>query len=335
MLYSMYTANPPEIIDELVQTKEMQRLNGIGMNCGCEYTEFATYTGMEGCYSRLAHSIGVAYIVWNFTGDVVQTVAGLLHDIATPVFAHTIDFLNNDYMKQESTESDTLRMIENSPEIMNILDKYNIPIEKVADYHMYPIADNDTPQLSADRLEYTIGTACLVHKADVELVRKIYEDIAVIENEFGRPELYFKNVESARKFTELSLENSYCFVSHEDRYAMQRLADIMKYAIEHNVITENDLYSTENEVINKLLNSDCTAELWYDYRKISGVGVSYDRPEMADCIKVAAKLRYINPLSSTENGIMRITDYDKELEQEIYKYLCQRFDIWVYEKRRV
>ena len=37
------------------------------------------------------------------------TVAALLHDIATPVFAHVIDFLNNDYEKQESTEAETKR----------------------------------------------------------------------------------------------------------------------------------------------------------------------------------------------------------------------------------
>ena len=27
----------------------------------------------------------------------------------------------------------------------------------MADYHIYPIADNDTPMLSADRLEYTLS----------------------------------------------------------------------------------------------------------------------------------------------------------------------------------
>ena len=29
--------------------------------------------------------------------------------------------------------------------------------EDVADYHRYPIADNDSPRLAADRLEYTLG----------------------------------------------------------------------------------------------------------------------------------------------------------------------------------
>ena len=35
----------------------------------------------------------------------------------------------------------------------------NIKIEEVEDYHLYPIADNDTPKLSSDRLEYSLSNA--------------------------------------------------------------------------------------------------------------------------------------------------------------------------------
>ena len=36
-----------------------------------------------------------------------------------------------------------------------MLNRDNISIDEVADYHIYPIADNDSPRLSSDRLEYT------------------------------------------------------------------------------------------------------------------------------------------------------------------------------------
>ena len=81
----------------------------------------------------------------------------LFHDIATPVFKHCIDFMNGDYEKQESTEELTVKIIRESKEIMNLLDRDKIKIEEVSDYHIYPIADNNTPQLSADRLEYTLS----------------------------------------------------------------------------------------------------------------------------------------------------------------------------------
>ena len=40
---------------------------------------------------------------------------------------------------------------------MALLNRDGIKVEEVADYHIYPIADNDTPCLSSDRLEYTLS----------------------------------------------------------------------------------------------------------------------------------------------------------------------------------
>lgn len=53
-------------------------------------------------------------------------------------------------MTQESTEDLTTEIISNSSEIMSLLKRDNIKLEEVNDYHKYPIADNDTPMLSAD-----------------------------------------------------------------------------------------------------------------------------------------------------------------------------------------
>lgn len=90
-LWKIYCQEIPEFIKSLIQTPSMQRLKDVGMNCGVEYTNFAFFQNIIP-YSRYEHSIGVSLIVYHFTHDKKQTVAGLLHDIATPVFAHTIDF---------------------------------------------------------------------------------------------------------------------------------------------------------------------------------------------------------------------------------------------------
>lgn len=40
---------------------------------------------------------------------------------------------------------------------MNLLKRDNIFIEEVCDYKKYPLADNETPKLAADRLEYNFS----------------------------------------------------------------------------------------------------------------------------------------------------------------------------------
>ena len=125
----------PEWLLEYIYTPEMLRLDGIGMSCGTLYTKI--YND-EYFYSSLTHSVAVALIIWNFTHDKKQTLAGLFHDIATPTFKHCIDFMNGDYITQESTEDRTRTIIENSTEIMELLKRDGITIEEVEDYKIYP-----------------------------------------------------------------------------------------------------------------------------------------------------------------------------------------------------
>ena len=47
---------------------------------------------------------------------------------------------------------------------VNDVKKDNIKIEEIDNYHIYPIADNDTPKLSADRLEYSLSNALFIYK---------------------------------------------------------------------------------------------------------------------------------------------------------------------------
>ena len=110
-LWKIYEKEHLEFINSLIHVPSMQILKDIGMNCGVEYTAFDFFSNIVP-YSRYQHSIGVALIVYHFTHDLRQTVAGLLHDIATPVFAHTIDFYHQDHLKQESTELDMKKVIE-------------------------------------------------------------------------------------------------------------------------------------------------------------------------------------------------------------------------------
>ena len=150
----------PKWLNEYINTKEMLKQQYISVTCGTIYSDlFKNY-----CYSSLDHSIAVALIIWHFTHDKKQTLSGLFHDIATPAFKHCIDFLNGDYMTQESTEDLTSEIIKKSNEIMTLLKRDNIDIKEVENYRLYPIADNDTPKLSADRLEYSLSNALITYK---------------------------------------------------------------------------------------------------------------------------------------------------------------------------
>lgn len=329
MYTSIYSTELPPVLRKMASVPEMLRLKDVGMHCGCEYTSLPVYSSaLE--YSRYIHSLGVAGIVWNFTGDIKQAAAGLFHDIATPVFAHTIDFMNDDHMKQESTESRTRAIIENSPEIRKLLQDCGAQVEDVDDYHKYPIADNDTPMLSADRLEYTLGNASLVFRCPLQEIRDIYKDLVVSENEFGTEELCFRTMETAKLFTKISLRNSWWFVSDEERFAMQFLADLMRAAIQKQAVDPEALYLTEKEVIQKMCRDDAVRRLWEEFVHIKGVGISGGKLSDRYCVKVPAKKRYINPLVLTGDTPKRAADADQGIRSEMQAFLEDSYDRWLY-----
>ena len=143
--WEVYCDQLPMVIYDGIRGEEMERLCRIGMNCGCEYTSFPLFRSLKERYTRFDHSIGTAIIVWRFTHSNAQTMAALFHDIATPCFAHVVDFMQGDHMMQESTEDRTREIIEKSEYLGIILRKYGLTVDEVADYHQYPVADNDSP----------------------------------------------------------------------------------------------------------------------------------------------------------------------------------------------
>jgi HD superfamily phosphohydrolase len=327
---SIYTKEIPVLSEQLAHTSEMRRLSDIGMHCGCEYAKFPIYQMENTPYTRFIHSVGVSMIVWNFTHDIRQAIAGLLHDIATPVFAHTIDFLQGDHLTQESTEDKTVSFIENSGEITDLLKQHHIRIEDVSDYHKYPIADNDTPMLSADRLEYTIGNGFCLYSMKLINLNGIYKDLTVAQNEHGIEELCFQSVDTAKKFTEISLRNSRFFVSDEDRFSMQYLADIIRFAVDNGILVPGDLYLTEKEVIKKLTQDKELSKRWKNYTDISAVATSTEKQENQYSVNVSAKMRYIDPLVLMGNTTKRLTEIDIGIRDQIHTFLNTDFNKWIY-----
>lgn len=296
--FSILEPDFPKWLNEYINTKRLLCQQYISVACGTNYSKLFEKSSF---FSTLDHSIAVALIVWHFTHDKIQTLAGLFHDIATPVFKHCVDFLNGDYMTQESTEDLTTAIIENSDDIMALLKRDRIQVEKVDNYHMYPIADNDTPRLSADRLEYSLSNALIVHKLlNLEDIIEIYNDIEIQKNEQGLPELGFKTKKIARKFVKITSKLSIIYREDRTRYSMQFLADILKKLSDEGTIEKKDLYELkESDIIDIIENSKYNKifEIW---KNASKVKISKEEPENVYFVHHGAKIRYIDPMVNGE-----------------------------------
>lgn len=287
-LQNLYIQDYPIFIDPYLASKSMQRLKGVDMNCGLQFTSHPGFSSYSS-YSRYEHSVGVACIIWYFTHDKKQTLAGLFHDISTRAFSHVIDFVRKDYLVQESTEDNTRQFILQDTVIMNQLLCDGISVDEVSDYHVYPIADNDSPRLSADRLEYTLGNLLNYRKCTIEEIEKYYKDLTVGVSEDGKQEIMFQNPDIAEEFAFGALSCGMIYSCDFDRYGMEKLAEILRKGLKDKTIMESDLYLSEVEVVNKLSHSDLR-NTWDEYTRLYDVV-----KDSSGDIMVNAKKRYIDP----------------------------------------
>ncbi len=323
-IWKTYEENMPKEIVAYLSLPTFQRLDDVSMHCGLEYTSFPFFSRLAH-YSRYEHSVGVALICYHFTHDLHTSIAGLLHDISTPCFAHVIDFSNGDSLKQESTEKETEPFIYAHDDLLDVIFSQDMVVVDVGDYHLYPIADNDSPRLSADRLEYTLSNAVNFGFATLEEVSELYNDLSVVKAEDGFPELAFSSLEKASRFAKLALDCGKVYSSDEDRYAMQALSALLKSAIKEGVITKDDLYKSETALLLKLTKSDKYAKAWRNYRRLGKVYKTTEKIN-ASSFKINAKRRYIDPLVI---GKGRVSALNEELRKEGISFLSQSYDYWL------
>lgn len=307
----------PDFLDKYISLPIMQRLKGVGLLCGTDWT--ALYKNRF-FYSRLNHSIGVALIVWHFTHDKAQTLAGLFHDVSTPVFSHVSDFRKGDALTQTATEEPTAAMLRSDAELNRLLCEDGLCVEQIEDYHIYPIADNEIPRLSADRLEYMFPSGMALDGSwTMEEIKRCYDDLTILKNEDGKDELGFKTLETAELYCK-----HFCMIGHilqlnENKLTLHLLGQIMNMAEKESVLNENDFMTlSEKQVIEKLERAEKSEKLEQYYKTFrSMTKIEHTENELTNdsyfCVSLNVKQRYINPLvrDGATNGqasIARLSD---------------------------
>jgi len=251
----------PEFLTKYLKTPSLIRLKKVGYFCGMDYASKDIYNFLE-YVSRFDHSLTVCLLTYKLTKNKVASLAGLFHDIATPCFSHVIDYMNNDYEKQESTEEYTERILLNDKYLLNCLEDDGIDISEIIDFKKHTIVDNDRPKLCADRLDGVLLTGINWTKnIKLDDIDMIIDDLCIYENEFGEDEIGFKTMDVAKKVLMVNKTiDSYCHSSF-DNYMMQLLSKITKLSIDKGYVFYNDLYSYNEEDLFLMLETKEDLEL--------------------------------------------------------------------------
>lgn len=311
----------PGFLNKYLELDILVRLKKVGYFCGMDYASHDVYNFLE-FISRYDHSLTTALITWKFSKDKKSTIAALFHDIATPVFSHVIDYMNKDYILQESTEEKTKEILHKNENLKKLLKEDNLKLEDIEDFKIYSLVDNKRPKLCSDRLDGVILTSLgWTQELEIKDIKKIIDDITVYANEDKELELGFKSLEIAKLIVKLNDKiNIECHTNY-DNYMMNLLADITKIAIDDKVISYDDLYILDEEtIIAKFKKYALKNE---KFNKLLNKFFSIKLNDIPSIVMPEIKARVLNPLVNNKRLYNRF----------YYKYKIDKYNFLIAEDK--
>lgn len=305
-VYGKFEITEP-IILELINCPSIQRLKGIDQAGFRPLWLKPNVDVGEHDHSRFAHSLGVYLLLYKHNVPLEEQIAGLIHDASHSAFSHCIDYILEAGSEKEHSHQDNLfDSYVRKTEIPDIIKKYVFDLDYILDDKNFPLKERDLPDLCADRIDYSLKTATIFGELNEQEKNYILDNLTIKENHW-----IFKNFESAKKYAELFLKLNIDYYSGLSSAIMFRaVGDCLKYALQKDYISENDLYKTDEEVLFKVkehIEKDEKLKLLWE-RMNNKVKVKND-PNNYDA-QVFCKSRIINPLFVENEIVKRISEFE-------------------------
>ena len=286
-LYGEYYVD--DVIYEIINTKIFKRLKNIYQSGGGYLVNDLWNV------NRQEHSIGTMILSLKFGGNIEEQIRALLHDISHTAFSHVIDYIlkneNEDY--HEKIQKNFL----NDEELLSILRKYNLNIKRIMSKN-YSFLDDELPELSFDRIDYTLRDLFRQKRILHKDVREIVNNLAVYQNK-----LCFNSLEIGKWFQKLYFQEVVeYFQDPLNMYINTMLSNLLASALNEKIIQLQDFNFTDECIIKKINSSSKKKELEDIINK-----KKFDEfLLLAEKIKV--KKRYIDPYILVNNEIKRISE---------------------------
>ncbi len=290
--YQDYLGGNPSFLEEASHLPLMERLRYISILCGMDYATPYAYSILF-YISRLDHSLDTAKITYRLTKNKKETLVAFFHDATIPVFSHVIDYMNGDFIKQESTEAKQEEILCSSKELKAFLKREGVSVYDLIDFKRHTIVDYKRPHLCADRISNTICSGFnLSGGIDFEKSKTIIDHLALFQNEEGKLEIGFTSNEAAQLFLEVNEKFNELTHSSVDHYMMLLLAKIVKYLLESRYLNELDLYKKEEIEVIMLIEEwsktdDVLKKLWNEFKY---------KKEFPQNLELTVKERVVTPI---------------------------------------
>lgn len=300
---------------DLIASDAMQRLKGISQH------GITALLGITPPFSRFDHSIGAMLLVRRLGAPIKEQVAALLHDVSHTAFSHVIDFVFDDHSGQSYHEEKMEEIVANS-DIPAILNRHGMDWREFLDETKFPLLEQPSPALCADRLDYFLRDLEFLRLANSAEVRAALESLEVVE---GR--IVVRDADAARWLAYTFIEADRArWSSFREVGLYQLTAKAIKVANQCGFLGEADLWGSDEALWEKLQSAD--------HPEVRGLvnlitpGTRFTWNEKCPAFRVDTKVRSIDPSVAYGRSVAPLSTLDPAFCQYRNEYLAGKQGQW-------
>lgn len=313
-LYGRAEITEPVLLD-LIASDAMCRTKGISQH------GITALLGITPPFSRFDHSVGAMLLVRRLGASVKEQIAALLHDISHTAFSHVIDFVFDDHSGQSYHEEKKEEIVAKS-DIPGILDRHGIDWREVMDEDTFPLLEQPSPALCADRLDYFLRDLEFLKLANPGEIRAALGSLKVVDQRIA-----VDDADAARWLAYTFIEaDRASWSSFREVGLYQLTAEAIKAADRHGFIEEADLWGSDEALWRKLQSAD--------HPEIAGLvrlitpGTRFIWSEEQAVFRVATKVRSIDPPVANGSSVTPLSVLDPAFARYRNEYLSSKQGQW-------
>jgi hypothetical protein len=310
-LYGPHTITEPVLLD-LLESQAIRRLQGVLQH------GITALLGITQPITRYEHSVGAMLLVRRLGGCVTEQVAALLHDVSHTAFSHVIDYVFGTHGADSYHERKKREYLGRS-DLPDILARYGLDWHEFLSDEQFPLLEQPSPRLCADRLDYFLRDARALGILTEQEVHDTFSRSLVVAE--GR--MAVCSLESARLLADRYLATDEASWSNPGMLLLYELtARAVRAGLEQGVLAEEDLWGVDAQLWEKLCQS--RAETVARYVALLTRRPDFVVDDVSPTVRIRRKVRTLDPDVLTEHGLLPLSAIDSRFAQRRSDYLRSR-----------
>ncbi len=313
-IYGRERFSEPVLID-LIRSDALQRLKGVLQH------GISGMIGVTSPITRFEHSVGAMILVRRLGGSLKEQTAALLHDVSHTVFSHVIDYVFDGHDSQGYHDEKKEEHLAKT-DVPRLLERHGYEWLDFVDETAYPLLEQPSPRLCADRLDYFLRDSIPLGLATDHEVQAALGELIVTHGRIG-----VKGLETARwmGYTFMEADES-SWANFREVGLYELTARAIKRALHLGVVSESDFWLTDREVWGRL-QAEQDPQL-QSLLKLIAPATRFRWDEDRPTFRVSTKLRAIDPDVAVNGGLRPLSTLDQRFAQQRRAYLARKRGKW-------